>query len=74
MGDMFSSSFSHLVRDTLILITSLQSFYLSHIIRQGNVVAHALIQKAKLSFPLLVWMKFAPSNIDALVSMNSSIS
>ena len=38
MGDMFSSSFSHLVRDILILVTSLQSFFLSHIVRQGNAV------------------------------------
>ena len=45
MGDMFSSSFSHLVRDILILVTSLHSFFflfflffLSHIVRQGNAV------------------------------------
>ena len=42
MGDMFSASFSHLVRDILILVTSLQSFSLSHIVRQGNAVALAL--------------------------------
>ena len=71
---MFSSSFSHLVRDTLILITSLQSFYLSHIVRQGNVVAHALIQKAKLSFPLLVWMESVLLDMDDFVSMDSSVS
>ena len=41
-GDIFSSSFGHLVRDTLILVTSLQSFSLSHILRQGNAVALAL--------------------------------
>ena len=41
-SDIFSSSFGHLVRDILILVTSLQSFSLSHIVRQGNAVALAL--------------------------------
>ncbi|XP_065637524.1 uncharacterized protein LOC136070884 [Quercus suber] len=41
-GNMFSSSFGHLVRHTLIHVTSLKSFSFSHIVRQGNTIAHAL--------------------------------
>lgn len=58
---MLSSSFGHLVRDTLILVTSLRSFSLSHIVRQ--VVAHTLTQRAKLFPPLLVWMESVLYNI-----------
>ena len=32
-GDMFSSSFGHLVRDTLAFVNSLRSFSFSHIVR-----------------------------------------
>lgn len=46
MSDMFSSSFGHLVRDTLIHVSSLRSFSFSHATRQGNVVTHALTQRA----------------------------
>ena len=67
-GDMFSSSFGHLVKDTLFYVHSMRSFSFSHIVRQGNAVAHALAQRARLSFPLLVWMKDVPSDVFAFVS------
>ena len=47
-SDMFSSSFGHLVRDTLILVTSLQSFCLSHIV--------SLESKTFFSFVSLDWI------------------
>ena len=66
-GDMFSSSYGHLVRDTLCCVNSFRSFSFSHIARQGNTVVHALDQIACLSFPLLVWMEDVLSDIDSLV-------
>ena len=41
-GDVFSSSFGHLIRDTLIYVNSLRSFSFSHTVRQGNAITHAL--------------------------------
>ena len=73
-GDILSSSFGHLVRDTLIHVTSLRSFSFSHIVRQGNTVAHALAQSARLSFPLIVWMEYVPSNVGLFVSADCSVS
>ena len=51
---MSSSPFRHLVRDTLAIANSFLDFSFSHIVKQGNVVAHALVQIARLFFPLLV--------------------
>ena len=42
IGDMSSLAFGHLVRDTLAIVNSFLDFSFSHIVRQGNVVAHAL--------------------------------
>ena len=42
-GDVFSSFFGHLVRDTLIHVNPLLSFSFSYTVRQGNVIAHTLI-------------------------------
>ena len=41
-GDMSSSSFGHLIRDTLIVVNSFLDFSFSHIVRQGNAVARFL--------------------------------
>ena len=67
MGDMFSSSFGYLVRDTLIHISSIRNFSFSHTIRQWNVVTHVLSQRARLSFSLLVWIESVLPNMDAFV-------
>ena len=69
-GDMFSSSIGHLVRDTLVIVNSFSSFSFSRIVRQGNVVAHVLTQKARLSFPLLIWMEGVPLDIESIVLAN----
>ena len=64
---MFSLSIGHLVRDTLVIVNSFSSFSFSHIVRQGNIVAHALAQRACSSFPLLVWMEDVPMDIESIV-------
>ena len=65
--DMLSSSYGHLVRDTLCCVNSFRSSSFSHIARQGNSVAHALAQRARLSFLLLVWMEDVPFDKTYLV-------
>ena len=48
---MQSSSIRHLFRDILFHVSSMQSFSFTHVVRQSNAVAHALAQRARLSFP-----------------------
>ena len=74
IGDMSSSSFGHLVRDIFSIANSFLDFSFSHIVRQGNAVAHALAQRARLSFPLLVWMEDVSSDVDSFVSVDYQIS
>ena len=64
---LVKSQDGHIIKDILSYANSLQSFSFSHVSRQGNVVAHALAQKARLSFPLLAWMEFVPSSISSFV-------
>jgi len=45
---------SHLIKDILFTINSFQSISFSHVVWQGNAIAH--------SFPLLVWMEAIPSD------------
>ena len=71
-GDMFSSSYGHLVRDTLCCVNSFRSFSFSHIARQGNTIAHALAQRARLSFLMLVLIEDVPFDIDSLVILDFS--
>ena len=71
-GDMFSSSYGHLVRDTLCCVNSFRSFFFSHIARQGNTIAHALAQRARLSFLMLVLIEDVPFDIDSLVILDFS--
>ena len=68
--DMLLSSFGHLVRDTIFLASSLRSLYFSHTVKQDNAVAHALAQRARISFPLLDWMESTPSDIDSVIVVN----
>ena len=74
MGKLFSSSYGHLVRDTLFHVNSFQSFSFAHTIGQGNTMAHALTQRARLFSLLLVWMEFVPYDVDTFVLADFSIS
>ena len=53
----------HLVQDIMSSVSTLQYSSFSHTRRQGNVLAHALARRARLSFPVLVWMNSVPSDI-----------
>lgn len=66
-GAMSHSSFGHLIKDTLFFFQFCTIISLSHIVRQCNVVAHTLTWRAKLFFPLLIWMEFVPPNINNVV-------
>ncbi|XP_050259092.1 uncharacterized protein LOC126704102 [Quercus robur] len=57
----------HILKDILSHLNSFQSCSFSHIGRQGNAVAHALTQRARLSFPLEVWMESVPPDISSFV-------
>ena len=62
-GTNLGSMYGPVIRDVLSFVNSFQSVSFSHSYRQGNVVADALIKRARLSFQLLVWMKSVPSNV-----------
>ncbi|KAL0017269.1 hypothetical protein SO802_004338 [Lithocarpus litseifolius] len=61
------SAVGHILKDTLSTVSLLQSFSFSHVNRQGNAVAHALAQRARLSFPLQVWMESVPLDLNAVI-------
>ena len=64
---MFHSSIGHILKDTLSYVSSLQSYSFSHVDWQGNIVAHVLVQRARLSFSLVVCMKYVPPDLDSFV-------
>ncbi|KAL0008379.1 hypothetical protein SO802_009881 [Lithocarpus litseifolius] len=64
---MENSAVGHILKDTLSIVSLLKSFSFSHVIRQGNAVAHALAQRARLSFPLQVWMESVPPDLNAVL-------
>ena len=64
---MFHSSVGHILKDMLSYVSPLQSYFFSHIGWQGNIVAHVLVQRARLSFSFTVWMKYVPLDLDSFV-------
>ena len=58
--NLLQSSFGHIVKDIVSLTNSLQNFSFSCIIRQDNTLAHTLVKREKLSFPILLWIKVCP--------------
>ena len=57
----------HILKDILSHLNSFQDCSFSHIGRQGNAVAYALAQRARLSCPLEIWMKSVSPNIFSFV-------
>ena len=64
---MEKSIVGHILKDTLSYVSLLKNYSFSHVNRQGNAVAHALAQRARLSFPVQVWMESVPPDLDAVI-------
>ncbi|XP_030970877.1 uncharacterized protein LOC115991308 [Quercus lobata] len=68
-NEVFSSpSVGHIVKDIWSMSGLLQIKSFSYVRRQGNSVVHALTQRARFSFPVLVWMENVPLDILRFVS------
>ena len=61
------SSIGHIIKDCKSLRGVFQTCSFSHVRWQGNGVAHALARRARMSFPLSVWMESVPADITYLV-------
>jgi len=72
-GDTLRSAYGHLIKDSLVHVNSLQSSFFSHIYRQSNIVAHALVRRATFSSPLLIWMKNVPFDCFSFVTIDLSV-
>ena len=57
---LLHSSFGHIIKDTLSYASTLQSFSFSHTLQQGSSLSHALAQRARNDFPVLVWVESIP--------------
>ena len=71
-GEMQHSSVGHILKDTMSYVSSFQSCSFSHVGRQDNTVAHALAQRARLSFPIVLWMESVPLDIMSFVMSDIS--
>ncbi|XP_075666340.1 uncharacterized protein LOC142636131 [Castanea sativa] len=70
--DFSLASVGHIIKDVSSMSGLLQTKSFSYVRRQGNSVAHALAQRAKFSFPVLVWMEDVPPNIYRFVFSDMS--
>ena len=66
-ADGAHSALGVIIKDTMSIVGSLRTFSFSHTRRQGNCAAHALAKRAIVSFPLLVWMEYVPTDISHVV-------
>ncbi|XP_075665557.1 uncharacterized protein LOC142635251 [Castanea sativa] len=73
-GKMQKSSMGHLINDTLSIVSSFRSLSFSHILRQGNAVAHALARRAKFCFLFEAWMESVPPNISFVLLLDFTAS
>ena len=66
--DFSSPSVGHIVKDIWSMSGLLQTKSFSYVRRQGNSMAHALAQRARFYFSVLVWMEDVPPDILCFVS------
>ena len=66
-GGYENSLGGHLIKDIFFTVNSFQSISFSHVVWQSNAIAHALAQRARHSFPLLVWMEDVPPDVSTFV-------
>ena len=69
LQDRCSSHFQggHILKDIMSHLDSFVSCSFSHVGRQGNAVAHALAQRARLYFPSTAWTEYVPPAISSFV-------
>ena len=66
-ADGAHSSIGEIIKDTMSIVGSLRTFSFSHTRWQGNCAAHTLAKRVIVSFPLLVWMEYIPTDISHVV-------
>lgn len=61
-----STPYGHLIADVKTLVATLQYFFITHVRRQGNCLAHALARMAFCIDNLEVWMEDVPPTLKHL--------
>lgn len=74
MKIFYLASVGHIIKDISSMSGLLPTKSFSYVRRQGNSVAHALAQRARFSFPVLVWIEDVPPDIYRFVSSDLSVS
>jgi hypothetical protein len=57
------SLYGHLINDTQLLAQDGLSVLFTHVKRDGNILAHSIAKKAKVSKPFEVWMESVPPDL-----------
>jgi|UniRef100_A0A2N9ED81 hypothetical protein len=57
------SLYGHLINDTKLLAQDGLSVLFTHVKRDGNILAHSIAKKAKVSKPFEVWMESVPPDL-----------
>ena len=71
---MENSCRGHTIKDILSQSNSFLSISFAHVDRQGNVVAHALAQRARQYFSSQIWLECVPTDILSFVLDDFSFS
>lgn len=66
-GDRMNSAIGYLIKDTLSYVISNRSLSFSHVHRQDNEIAHALVRRARFCSQYEVWMETVPLDISNLL-------
>ena len=61
--DSSNAFVGHLVKDFKSIASLFQTYSISHVRRDGNSVAHALVREARMSFSLRIWMEDVSPNV-----------